>query len=145
MKSQFIRYSLYMALIFCCFLAADCHTDPENNSTENSELRDPQREKVKEFTLCVGGQLIDNCSSDANNRRRMFSSYRDVDGGRLEIRMYVEWDGGTTGCHYRVDGVLTINQDGSDPDFRRTNTDSSPRLCLFRPGCVSNFRPAPCR
>lgn len=140
-----ILVTLFLFSLLFTLLASRCGDEPQNESSESSEVRDPLRDKVTRFTLDVGSQLINNCSSNALGQRRMFTNYREVQGNRLEITMYVEWDGRTSGCHYRVDGVLTINQDGSDPEFRRTSTDRSSTFCIFRPGCVRNFRPAPCR
>lgn len=144
--SKNAKWATLPLLFAFLFFYIKCQNDPKISSNLETEAPDPLVAKVREYTLCIGTQLIANCSSNARKKARLYDSWRIVQGNRLEITMHVTWEGGTSGCNYRIDGVLTINQDGSDPDFRKTDDNIEGGIfCAFPPGCARRFNPAPCQ
>jgi len=136
-----------IAALAIFLLLEKCGGCKGNEGAEISEqaAANPYAEKARTFTLAAGSQILTSCAPSPRNARRMFTSVEPLPNNpnRLRINMYVTWEGQSS-CRYRIDGVLTVDIDGCNPSFTRTNDDTSGRLCVFIPGCARNVQLPEC-
>jgi len=134
--------------VLAIFLLMDkCKGCSDNESAVISEqaAANPNAENARRFTLAAGSQILNSCANSPRNARRMFTSVETLPNNpnRLRINMYVTWKGRSS-CRYRINGVLTVNTDGCNPSFTRTDDSSSRAFCVFMPGCASNVQLPEC-
>lgn len=110
---------------------------------ENEEV-DPLKAKAIDFTKKAGSQLINCCSSNSTGKRRMYRNHKMLKNGRLSIDMYVQWTGATTNCVYTINGELTVDLNGCNPEFRKSSDNTSKWHCAFTPGCASGCQLSEC-